>query len=178
MTETIPTDTAIEPERLLNEGRVDTERLTLTHENGDHYRDHCETDAIGRAIVGVTDADDRLLLVVDFENGHATLPNDTVTPDEGWVTVGRDWVEGAAGIDPAIDDVERVRRVEHLVEGESTPRSTTYQVVFGASIPATGTIPDRLCADNPFELGWCDAVPVAMDDAGAGVLDDIRLFLD
>ena len=35
MTETIPTDTAIEPKRLLNEGRVDTERLTLTHENGD-----------------------------------------------------------------------------------------------------------------------------------------------
>ncbi|PSP42765.1 hypothetical protein BRC68_10485 [Halobacteriales archaeon QH_6_64_20] len=119
MTETIPADTAIEPERLLNEGRVDTERLTLTHENGDHYRDHCETDAIGRAIVGVTDADDRLLLVVNFENGHATLPNQ--------------------------------RR---------------------------GRFPDGLCADNPFELGWCDAVPVAMDDAGTGVLDDIRLFLD
>ena len=104
MTETIPADTAIEPERLLNEGRVDTERLTLTHENDDHYRDHCETDAIGRAIVGVTDADDRLLLVVDFENGHAACRTTRLLPTR-------------AG-QPSVETGSKARRV-------STPRSTT-----------------------------------------------------
>jgi hypothetical protein len=178
MTGTIPPNGTTDPERLFENGSIDAEERTYTHGDEEHYRDHCEIDTVGRAIVGVTDADDRPLLVVDSENGHAILPNDIVAPDEDWGTVGRNWVEDAAGIDPTIDDVRRVRQVEHAVEGESTPRSTVYQVVFGASIPSMGSIPDGLCADNPFELGWHDTIPVAMDDAGAGVLDDIRLFLD
>jgi len=187
MTETEFEDTSIDPEQLfegcvdddrVGNGCIDTKRLTLTHEDDEHYENHCETDAAGRVIVGVIDADDRLLLQVNLDAGHAILPNDTVASNEDWATVGRECVKGSAGIDVTLDSVERVRRVEHVVADEETPRSITYQVVFGASVSAAGTIPDGLCEDNSFELGWYDAIPVDGDDHGAGVLDDIRLFLD
>jgi hypothetical protein len=178
MTRTISADATIDPERSFEDGHVDTKRLTLTHEDAERYDEHSETDVIGRAIVGVTDVDGRVLLVVHPEERIATLPNDTVAPDEEWATVGRSWVEGAAGVDVTIEDIERVRRVEHAIENRDGVESVTYQIVFGASIPSAGTIPDGLCADNPWELGWYGELPFRMDDAGPGILDDIRLFLD
>lgn len=187
MTGTVFEDANIDPKQLfegcvdddrVDNGRVDTKRLTLTHEDDEQYEDHCETDAAGRVIVGVTDADGRLLLQVNLDAGYAILPNDTVASDEDWATVGRECVEGSTSIDVTLDSVERVRRVEHVVVDEEMPRSITYQVVFGASVSAAGTVPDGLCEDNPWEFGWYDAIPVDGDDHGAGVLDDIRLFLD
>jgi hypothetical protein len=178
MTETISADTIIDPERLFNNDSIDTEERTHTHENEEHYRNRCEAGTVGRTIVGITDADGRLLLLTDPEEGHALLPNDTVSGDESWTTIGREWVEGAAGIDVTIEHIERVRRVEHAIENRDGVESVTYQIVFSASIPSAGTIPDGLCADNPWELGWYGELPFRMDDAGPGILDDIRLFLD
>lgn len=166
--------TSIDPEQLFENERTDTERRTYTHENADH----CEADADGRAIVGVTSEDGRVLLLVNSEEDHTILPNDTVAPGEDWATVGQSWVEKSAGIDITLDDVERVRRVEHVVDGESTPHSVAHHVVFGASVASAGTIPDGLCADDPWELGWYDELPLDTDDDDAGVLADIRLFLD
>jgi hypothetical protein len=178
MTETISAETDIDPERLFENGRVDTKRLTLTHEDAEQHDEHCEADTVGRTIVGVTDASGRVLLVIHPGERIATLPHDTVAPDGEWATVGRNWVEGAAGVDVTIEDIERVRRVEHAIENRDSVESVTYQIVFGASVPSTGTIPDGLCAENPFELGWYGELPFEMDDAGPGILDDIRLFLD
>lgn len=151
------------------------DQRTHVHENREQYQDHCESDAIGRAIVGITDADDQLLLLVSREEKAAMLPNETVAPGEDWATVGREWVEGAAGIDVTIDGIERVRRVDHEIEGEDSPESTIYHVVFGGSVPSEATI-DGLCADNPFELGWHDELPVAEEEESAHVAD-VRLFI-
>ncbi|PSP64938.1 hypothetical protein BRC77_02810 [Halobacteriales archaeon QH_8_64_26] len=79
-----------------------------------------------RAIIGVTDVDGRVLLVAHPEERIAILPNDTVAPDEEWATVGRSWVEGAAGVDVTIEDIERVRRVEHAIENRDGVESVTY----------------------------------------------------
>lgn len=174
----------VDPEQLFEEERIETEERTYTHETGDH----CEADAAGRAIVGVTDAGGRLLLAVNEDEGHAILPNGTVAPGEDWAAVGREEVAGMAGLDVSFDDpacVERVRRVEHVVESEDGAGDAddegphvTHHVVFGASIAETRPPLDGLCEDNPWELRWCEAVPVEMDDDGNGVLDDVRLFLD
>lgn len=121
MTEIITEVANIDLEQLFDDERAATERRTYTHENADH----CEADAAGRAIVGVTDADGRVLLAVNPKESHTILPNETVAPDEDWATVGRDRVEGLASIDVTLDGVERVRRVEHVVGDESTSRSPT-----------------------------------------------------
>lgn len=150
------------------------DQRTHVHENREQYQDHCESDAIGRAIVGITDADDQLLLLVSWEEKAAVLPNETVAPGEDWATVGREWVEGVAGIDVTIDGIERVRRVDHEIEGEDSPESTIYHVVFCGSAPSETAI-DGLCADNPFELGWHDELPVAEEESAH--VADVRLFI-
>lgn len=150
------------------------DQRTHVHENREQYHDHCESDAIGRTIVGVTDRDDRLLLVVSREEKAAVLPNETVTPGEDWVTVGREWVEGAAGIDVTIDGIERVRRIDHEIAGEDLPVSTIYHVVFGGSAPSETAI-DGMCEDNPFELGWHDELPVAEEESDH--IADVQLFI-
>ena len=155
-----------------NEGR-DIRHRTYTHEN----HDHCEADATGRAIIGVTDGEGRLLLLINPAADHVVLPNDTVAPNEDWATVGQQRIEEMAGIDITLDTVERVRRVDHVIDGESTPRSTTYHVVFGASVTSPGVALDELCDDNAWEIGWYDDLPVEVDDTGTGVLNDIQLFL-
>lgn len=172
-TGTISEETRIDPERLFDEGDVDTDERTYTHETGDH----CEADAVGRAVIGVTDADGSLLLVVDPAEGHALLPNETVASGEDWAAVGRERIAGMAGLEVALDGIVRVRRVEHVVEGEAE-RRTTHHVVFGASVDESRPPLDGLCDDNPWELRWCDDLPVEDDDGGTGSIDDVRLFLD
>lgn len=101
------------------------------------------------------------------------LPHDTVASGEEWATVGREWVEGAAGIDVTINGIERVRRIDHGIE-DGDALSMTYHVVFSGS--ASETTIDGLCADNPFELGWYEELPVAEDGDSESVAD-IRLFI-
>lgn len=173
MTESVQDIAGIDPEQLFADDAVDAERRTYTHEDAGH----CEATAAGRAIVGVTDDDGRLLLLVNRDEEHAVLPNETVDADEDWAAAGRRRVEEMAGIDVALDGVERVRRVEHVVEDEGAPPDTTHHVVFGAS-PASDATLDGLCEDNDWEMGWHDGLPVEDEDDDAGALDDIRLFLE
>ena len=178
----------VDPEQLFEDERVESEERTYTHGTDDH----CEADAAGRAVVGVTDADGRVLLAVSPDEEHAILANETVAPGEDWAAVGREHVAGMTGLDVTLDDpacVERVRRVEHVVEAddeggendesdEEPHPHVTHHVVFRASVAGSRPTLDGLCDDNPWELRWCEEVPVEMDDDGSGVLDDVALFLD
>jgi hypothetical protein len=68
-----------------------------------------------------------------------------------------------------------VRRVDHTVDGEVV--ETTHHVVFAASAPSDA-IPDGLCDDNDWELGWFDAHPYPDDEVGDGhSRRDIQRFL-
>lgn len=169
-------ESVTDPEAIANREGIEIRQRTHIHENRDHYQNHCEANAVGRAIVGVRDTADRLLLLVDPEIDHAILPNDTVAPDEDWATVGKHRVKEQSGIDAALDSIERVRRIDHAVDGESTPRSTVHHVVFSASVSSSDTTLDALC-DEDWEIGWYDELPVETDNSGLYSLDDVRLFL-
>lgn len=168
--ETADGTAGIDPERLYADGDVPTERRTFEH--GD--ADHCEADAAGRAIVGVTVPDGRVLLVTNPVAEHAILPNEVVDPGEDWVEAARDRVAAMAGIDVALTGVELVRRVEHTVDGEVG--GTTHHVLFAATAPSDA-IPDGLCDDNDWELGWYDAVPHENEGDDGGAMADVRRFL-
>ena len=181
MTETIPANGTIDPERLFDDDSIDTAERTYTHGNEEHYRNHHGAGTVGQVIVGITDAGGRLLLLTDPENGYVLLPNDTVGSGEHWTTVGREWVEGQADIEVTIDGIERLRRVEHAIKGEETPRSLVHHVVLSGA--AVSTAPreaplDELGADNPWELGWYEQLPYEVEDPESDLIDDIRLFLD
>jgi hypothetical protein len=162
-----------DPEAIADSEGLEISQRTYIHEN----RDHCEANAVGRAIVGITDEDGRLLLLVNPAADHAILLHATVAPGEDWATIGRHTVEEMAGISVTLDTVERVRQVDHVLDGDSTPQSTTHHLVFGASVASPEATLDGPCEDDGWEIGWYDELPVGIDDNGTGALDDIRLFL-
>jgi len=164
--------TVTDPTAVAERSGVTFEQWTYEHDNAEH----CEADAAGRAIVGLTDPEGRVLVVVRPEEDHAVLPNETVDPDGDWAAVGREWVEGMAGVEATFDDVRLVREVEHLVDGETESR--THHVVFDGSLVDPDATLDGLCDDNPWELRWIDAVPDWLpDDDPQGAHADIERFV-
>ncbi|MFC6962964.1 hypothetical protein ACFQJ8_14470 [Halocatena marina] len=57
-------ESVTDPEAIANSEGIEIRQRTYTHEDRDHYQNHCEANAIGRAIVGVRNTADRLLLLV------------------------------------------------------------------------------------------------------------------
>lgn len=162
--------TPIDPETLRDREGIEYAERTYTHES----EDHCESDAVGRAVVGVTDDEGRVLLLVHASGSHAILPNATVDPDERFRAVARGAVADDAGVSAVIDGPVAVRRVEHLAGDADDPHSVTHHVLFAASPdgeadPATG--------DADLTAGWHDSMPVEFEEAG-DVVDDVRRFLD
>jgi hypothetical protein len=179
----VPLDSVSDPAALAE--RADVEATTATFEHGE--ADHCEADAGGRAIVGVTNERGEVLLWV-HENGHAILPSVVVDAGGDWARAVREDVTETAGMEVVLDGVERVREIDHvLVEdgddaGESRHLETTHHVVFAASPgrpaderdgPAIDT------CDDVWAAGWYDHLPTDAEAVREGtVVDDIRLFTE
>jgi hypothetical protein len=157
-----------DPAALAERDGVPTEQRRYEHDDADH----CEAGTAGRAIVGATDAEGRLLVAAHPETGHAVLPNDTVEQDDDWAAVARDRIEGMTGAAAALGRPVLVREVRHVADGGTL--GTTYHVVFGCRL-ADDRIVDGLCETSPWTLRWVEAVPdgVGDDDARA----DIERFL-
>lgn len=162
--------TLFDPESLRE--REDVEFLEATNVHDD--RDHCASDVEGRAVVGVTNDDGDVLVIVNDERAFATLPNGKVESGDDWAEVGRERVEHLTSLPVEIDGVERVRRVEHFTEGENEPHTTSHQVVFSAS-PATDD--PSISHGCDWRGEWCDELPEQAPDEGPA-RDDIRLFAD
>lgn len=180
MTETKQADEALsvtDPKAVAEREGRSVSQETNIHEDREQYNDHCESDVVGRAIVGVTDTDDRLLLLVASEREAAILPHETVAPGEDWAAVGRECVEEFAGIDVTLEGLKRVRAMDHVIEDEETVERTVYHVVFSGSVASAKPL-DSLCADNPFELGWYDELPSVAGNQSPESVADIQIFLD
>ncbi|HET7325232.1 MAG TPA: hypothetical protein VFJ06_12975 [Halococcus sp.] len=160
-----------DPKAIAERQEVAFERRTYEHDNVEH----CEAEAVGRAIVGVSDTNGQVLVAVHSQEEYAILPNDTVEPGDDWAAVGREWIESMASVEVTLDDIRLVREVEHLVEGE--PRSRTHHVIFGGTLANPDATLSKLCDDNPWELRWIDAVPDWLPEDPQGVHGDIELFV-
>ena len=136
----------LDPATLAEDPGVDVATSVYPHSDADH----CEADATGRAILGLTRDDGAALLAVNDEAGHASLPNATVAPDETFRAAGRAEVEDVLGAPVTVGDPVAVRRVEHYTTddpdavgdaeafdaGDATPHNVTHHVVFEASLAA------------------------------------------
>lgn len=157
-----------DPESLREREDVDFLESTRVHED----EDHCAVGVEGQAVVGVTN-DDEVLVLVHDEFGPG-LPNGAVESGDDWAAVGRERVEHLMDLSVEIDGPERVRKIEHLVEGDDEPHTTSYLVVFRAS-PAADADPSDVTDGCDWHAEWIDALPES-DDDGA-LEDDIRLFV-
>ena len=152
------------------------ERRGVAFEQRTYERDdveHCETDAAGRVVVGITDGDGRLLLVVNPEDEFAVLPNETVEPDGDWAAVGRWLIEEMTGADTTLDSVWAVREVEHVVDGER--QSRTHHVVLEGSI-ADDTVTDGF-DEADCEFRWVETVPEWLEADGTDERADVERFV-
>lgn len=143
--------------------------------------DHCSTDIAGRIAVGVTDGDDRLLLLCNDELGIALLPHGTVAHGEDWADAARRETEGLTGVEIALDDVELVREIDHVLEEDAEPHASNVGIVFAGS-PTGGEIQDCKrstdAGSDDWRAGWFDGLPDGIDVPEGGPGEDLALFLE
>jgi hypothetical protein len=173
-----PADSLTDPKRLRDDDEIPFTEETAVHED----RNHCNTDIVGRAVIGVTNDAGEVLLAVHKEESVAMLPHHAVEPGDDFVAVGRETVEITTELPFEIDGVEVVREIDHVVEGEAEPHATTYGVVFRASLAGD---PESAAVESPshdenehWDAAWFDAVPETNPPGDGLVEEDIRLFVD
>lgn len=172
-----PIETLTDLEVLREREDVPVVEHTVEHEN----LNHCSTDIAGRIAVGVTDGDDRLLLLCNDEIGIALLPHGTVDQGEDWAGAARRETESQTGVEIALDSVEYVRDIDHVLEGEGDPHASNVGIVFAGS-PTGGEIQDcKQSADagsDDWRASWFDGLPDGIDVPEGGPGKDLELFLE
>ena len=164
-----------DPESLVDRDNVDfREEASVEHQHHFELYEPIE----GMVIVGVTDDDGRVLLMVHREEPGAVLPYAPVESGEDWVGVARRKIEEAAGFDVEIDGVELVRRKYFSPEGDDECQTMGYDVIVRATPSTDETFEESTSVgeEGDWSLKWFDEI--SEDAAGGAVLDDIRLFLD
>lgn len=176
--ESIPSTTTAEsefdPQTVADSDDVETDERTYVHEDADH----CEADAVGRVIVGVTNDRGEALLLVDHERSIVLLPNAIVDADAAWRAAGRRAVADETGLDVTLDGPVCVRAIEHTTEQAESPHNETSHVVFDAS-PRDEEVP-TVPEDSPFEVGWFETLPFevsAAHPAQGDALEDVQRVL-
>jgi len=171
------TDSTIDPQAIKRRSGVRATTEQTPHES----RDHCSTGTVGRAVVGVTNDADELLLLVNDEHGVALLPNETAEPDDSWLDVAGEAVAGQTGISADVAEILAVRTVEHVTEDDEDPHLTTHRVVFAATATGGEIRECKRHAENGsdgFRAGWFDGLPDGIDPAPGGASNDVGLFLE
>ncbi|WP_439026719.1 hypothetical protein [Haloarchaeobius sp. DT45] len=167
---------------LADEVDADYQETPNDHEGADH----CEADYAGRAIAGIVDEDGRILLMVHEPSGAPLMPNVKVEPREDWLPPALAEIEHLTGVAVEFAGTERIRRVDHRVEGSEEVFESTTHVVFRAvpaarpeARPAPRLNPDAIenddVAPDDFTVDWFQDVP---GDESGMVEADARLFLE
>ncbi|MFC6731918.1 MULTISPECIES: NUDIX domain-containing protein [unclassified Haladaptatus] len=151
-----------------------TEKPCVEHQ---HHFDAYEPIQ-GMVIVGITNDEGEVLLLIHREGPHMTLPYDSVESGEDWVAVATRRVEELTDCAVVIDGVARVRKKHYAPEGDGSRQTVGYDVVMRASSLAGETITEATQVDEAgaWDLRWISSVPD--DAAGGAVLDDIQLFFE
>lgn len=158
------------------------EDITVTETTQEHETvDHCGIDNDGHVVVAVRNSNDELLLMQNDEHEIAILPHGTVEPGQDWAAAAREEVEAVTGVSIALDGVDVLRDVDHVVEGEEEPHVSTYRVIFSGR-PVGGEIQD--CKQGP-EAGsdrwwtcWSDGLPAEASVPPGGPGEDLTYVLD
>lgn len=169
--------TALDPATLLDREDVPVREAPEVVEHQHHFELYEPIE--GMVVVGATNDDGEVLLLVDADEQIALLPHGPVEPGEDWATAATRAVEEKTGVAAEIGGPELVKRKHFAPEGDDDRRTTAYQVFLHASSVADGVAagtvsdPDR----DDWTVDWFDEVPVDAD-ASNELVEDVRLFVD
>ena len=144
--------------------REGVERVESSYEHDDPH--HCERGHAGRVILGI-EGEAGVLLLRHGEHPAVVLPNGLVEEEGDYLATVHEFAGEALGLDVAVTGVERVRSVEHTVDGE--PVDHTTHVVLGATV-AGGS----LDVHDDWTGAWVETLPEGLR---GDTLADARLFL-
>lgn len=169
-------DSLTDPATLADRDDVPVSQDEMEHESAEH----CSTDIAGKIAVGVRNDEGQTLLLCNDEHGVAILPHGDVEPDEDWLAAARREVEALTGVAIAIEGIELLREIDHVVAGEDDVDCSTFGLVLSAS-QAGGEIQDcKQSADAGSDIwyaGWFDGVPEDLAVPPGGPGDDLELIL-
>lgn len=168
-TVTIPDD----PTDLAAREGVEEATQSFVHDG----EDYCEASSAGRAIVGVTNDRDEVLLVVAENRQTAVLPSPKVERNGDWVSAARGELKEVADIDVRITGVERVRHAEQILDGGGDPVDVTTHLVLAAEPVAADPDPAAPAGES-WTVEWHENFPEDLLDAERPSGDDVALFLN
>lgn len=146
-------------------------------------------DLESRVTVGITNDRGEVLLVNEGARGW-TLPGAAVGANEDWERAGRRVAAALTGVDVALEEQVRVRRIEFRREESDRTHTTDNVLVRTAPVserpvadePTLGSVGESPAAgdDEPPAVGvrdliWHDRVP---EDQSEGIATDVRAVLD
>lgn len=152
------------PETLAERDGV--ERVEVTYEHDDPG--HVETGHAGRTVFGIVDGGE-LLVLEHVDDDAVLLPNGLVEEEGAHIAEGLEFMQVALGLEVEVDSVERVRVVDHEVDGERVGR--TAHVVVGASVVGG----DLDVHDDNWTGAWVSEIPDGEESGDARA--DMALFL-
>jgi ADP-ribose pyrophosphatase YjhB (NUDIX family) len=158
------------------------EYIVFTTETQEHETfDHCSTDIAGNAVLELRNNDDEVLVLVNAEHGIAVAPHGDVAEGEDWAAAARREIQAVTGISIALDSIDAVKEVDHVVNEDGKPHNTTYRVIFSGH-PVDGEIQDckqsAQAGSDDWRATWVDDLPEDIEVPPGGPGNDLQFVLD
>lgn len=158
------------------------EGIAFTTETQEHDTfDHCSTDIAGNAVLELRNEDDEVLLLIHDEHGIAVAPHGDVEEGDDWAAAARREIEAVTGIAIALDSIDAVKEVDHVVSEDGKPHRTTCRVIFSGH-PVGGEIQDckqsAEAGSDDWRAAWVDGLPEDIEVPPGGPGNDLQFVLD
>jgi ADP-ribose pyrophosphatase YjhB (NUDIX family) len=158
-----------------------SEGVDFTTETQEHETfDHCSTDIAGKTVVELGNEDGEVLLLINDEHGIAVAPHGDVEAGDDWAAAARREIEAVTGITIALDSIDAVKAVDHVVSEDGKPHRTTYRVIFSGH-PVGGDIQDckqsMEAGSDDWRAAWVDSLPEGIEVPPGGPGNDLEYVL-
>ncbi|MFC7074027.1 NUDIX domain-containing protein [Halovenus rubra] len=158
------------------------ENVVFATETQEHETfDYCASDIAGNTVLELRNDDDKLLLLIHDGHGIAVAPHGDVEEGEDWAAAARREIEAVTGISIALDNIEAVTEVNHVVSEDGKPHRTTERIIFSGH-PVDGEIQDckqsAQAGSDDWRAAWVDGLPEDIEVPPGGPGNDLQLILD
>ncbi len=165
-----------DPEQIRDRDELHVTQETAEHDDFDHYA----AEIAGHIVVALENDDGELLVLVNDELGIALLPHGDVEDSDDLATAAREEIEALTGLSVALDGIELLREVDHVVDPAGKPHRTTHRLILSGH-PIGGEIQEckrsAEAGSDGWRATWVTELPEEITAPDDGPGDDLRSVL-